>query len=105
METPRPDRQRAAVGHLQRVLGVSEPPNATSCHGSPTIRMRRCPPGCTTTPRTIRDGVSARVSQRSRSRLGNQSLENAMPLTRRRASSATAPPAQRPRQQDRLNRR
>jgi len=60
--------------------------------------MRRCGPRCATTPRTIRDGVSAPVSQRPRRRLGNQSRENAMPLARRRASSATAPPAQRPRQ-------
>jgi hypothetical protein len=40
---------------------------------TPPIRIRRCCRGCAATPRTIRDGVSDRVSQRPRRRLGNQS--------------------------------
>jgi hypothetical protein len=39
----------------------------------PTIRIRRCGPGCATTPRAIRDEVSARVSRRPHRRLVNQS--------------------------------
>jgi hypothetical protein len=73
---------RAATRSVGRTSSGSKPSSVKPPRSSgfwlmrnwtPTIRIRRCGPGCATRPRTIRDGVSARVSQRPRRRLGNQS--------------------------------
>jgi hypothetical protein len=82
-----------------RHWATSSHPTLRACHGHPA--RSGCDVAVLAAPlrqRPSTTGVSARVSQRPRRRLGSQSRENTMPLARRRASSATAPPAQRPRQ-------